>query len=365
VRTGRDLRTRLGFAAVFGTAVALGCNEPTALPPPPTSDLLPPLTGDVTATTATTGADLDPDGYTVTLDLLQSKSVATNGSTTFSGVLAGNHMVELSGVASNCTVTSSNPQTVTLASSSVTASFTVSCAATTGNLAVTTNTTGSNLDPDGYTVTADGGPSQTIATNGSVTFSGLATGNHQVTLSGMAANCSVSGANPQTVNVPAGGTATTTFSVSCTAATGVRLTGLGQIGNGSPTLGNNVQTFDFDVRSDLTGRLLYTDYTEVRSDGTAGWVRVDPNTPGTRITAFRTSSTACADPSRGVEFDGTGFADTGEPDPNRYQFVDFTAGGCDNGPANSGSDFFGFFIAKGYYYRYGTVTSGDIVKSGP
>src|SRR3989449_5720772 len=104
-------------------------------------------------------------------------------------------------MAANCSVSGANPQSVNVPTGgTATTTFAVSCAATTGNLAVTTNTTGSNLDPDGYTVTIDGGPSQTIATNGSVTFNGLAAGNHQVTLSGMAANCSLSGANPQSAD---------------------------------------------------------------------------------------------------------------------------------------------------------------------
>src|SRR2546430_16766833 len=36
---------------------------------------------------------------------------------------------------------------------------------TTGDLKVTTNTSGSDLDPDGYTVTVDGSGSQSIGTN--------------------------------------------------------------------------------------------------------------------------------------------------------------------------------------------------------
>ena len=86
-----------------------------------------------------------------------------------------------------------------------------------GNLTATTSTTGSSLDPDGYTVTVDGGPNQPIATNNStgVTFTGLADGSHSVALSGVAANCTVSSANPQTVTVPAGGTATVAFTLSC------------------------------------------------------------------------------------------------------------------------------------------------------
>jgi hypothetical protein len=87
----------------------------------------------------------------------------------------------------------------------------------TGDLTVTTNTTGLSPDPDGYTVTVDGGTSQAIATSGSVTFTGLAAGNRTASLSGVAANCSVTSQNPETVNVPAGGTGQASFSVLCTA----------------------------------------------------------------------------------------------------------------------------------------------------
>src|SRR5438445_9688406 len=86
-----------------------------------------------------------------------------------------------------------------------------------GNLTVSTSTTGSNLDPDGYTVAVDGGPGQAIGINGSVTFTNLAASSHSVTLSGVAANCTVTGGNTQTVSVPAGGSATLPFSVTCTA----------------------------------------------------------------------------------------------------------------------------------------------------
>src|SRR5204862_6685712 len=78
----------------------------------------------------------------------------------------------------------------------------------TGDLTVTTTTTGSSLDPDGYTVTVDDATSQSIATNGSVTFIGLSPGPHSVSLSDVAANCTVTSANPVTVTVVAGETAT-------------------------------------------------------------------------------------------------------------------------------------------------------------
>src|SRR5881394_1219506 len=178
-------------------------------------------TGNLTVSTSTTGSNLDPDGYTVTVDGGASQAVATNGSVTFTGLSAGSHSVVLSGVAGNCSVSGGNTQTVNVPSGgTASTTFSVNCSATTGNLTVSTSTTGSNLDPDGYTVTVDGGASQAVATNGSVTFTGLSAGSHGVVLSGVAGNCTVSGGNTQTVNVPSGGTASTTFAVSCSATTG-------------------------------------------------------------------------------------------------------------------------------------------------
>src|SRR5439155_55779 len=148
----------------------------------------------------------------------KSQSLPTNGSTTFSGVLEGAHVVQLSGVASNCTVNTKNPLPVTLVGSSTTATFSVTCAATTGSLKVTTGTTGSDLDPDGYTVTVDEGQSRAIGINNTVTISGLSPGNHSVQLNGLAQNCSVS-SNPRTVSITAGSTTMTTFTVSCAPTT--------------------------------------------------------------------------------------------------------------------------------------------------
>jgi len=129
------------------------------------------------------------------------------------------------------------------------------------------------------------------------------------------------------------------------------VTGLGQIGTGSPSAGNNVQTFDFDVKADLTGTLTYTDYTFPDT------LLVGPTIPGTGITAFRTSSSACSDPTKGAEFDGTGqvFGET--------EMLNFTVAVCDNGPAGSGLDFFSFSAPSINYSKSATLTSGDITKS--
>ena len=87
-----------------------------------------------------------------------------------------------------------------------------------GNLTVSTSTTGSTLDPDGYTVTLDGGNGQAIAITGSVSYTNLPTGSHSVVLAGVAPNCAVSGGTSRSVTVTAGQTATTSFAITCSIA---------------------------------------------------------------------------------------------------------------------------------------------------
>src|SRR5436190_1935460 len=85
----------------------------------------------------------------------------------------------------------------------------------TSSVAVTTNTTGPSPDTDGYTATLDGGPSQPIASSGSVTFTALASGDHTVVLTDVASNCTVTGGNSKTVTVAEGATQTAAFAISC------------------------------------------------------------------------------------------------------------------------------------------------------
>src|SRR5438874_2150109 len=235
--TSRTVSVPAGGTA--STSFSVSCTAP------------PPETGNLTVTASTTGSNLDPDGYTATVDGGASQSVGTNGSVTFTGLSAGSHSVALSGLAANCSVSGANPQTVTVPSGgTATATFAVSCAATgggNGTLTVTTSTTGSDLDPDGYTVTLDGGAtSQPIATNGSVSFTGPA-GDHTVALSGMAGNCSVSGANPRTVTVPSGGTVSTTFSVTCAATGG----GTGSLTVITSTTGSNLDPDGYTITIEI------------------------------------------------------------------------------------------------------------------
>src|SRR3989454_5099851 len=205
-------------------------------------------TGDLRVTNTTTGSNLDPDGYTVTVDNTTSQPMATNGNTTFTALAAGDHSVALSGIAANCSVSGANPQTVTVpGGGTVSTTFDISCTAppTTGNLTVSNTTTGPNF-PSSYTVTVDPGTvgetSKPITPTGGVTSRDLGGGSHSVAPT-VASNCPVTSATPQSVWGPAGGTATTSFTVSCAGATVAELAGNGAMGPGTPTTGSEYQTF--------------------------------------------------------------------------------------------------------------------------
>jgi hypothetical protein len=178
-------------------------------------------TGELAVTTVTNGSDLDPNGYLVVMDATLERGIDPNETIRFSGLGVGDHWVGLDGVAANCAVIGDNPRIVTVSGAAVVATtFEVSCTGGgspeggTGTLEVSTSTTGADLDPDGYTVTIDGTVSVPLATNG--TDSGeLSAGDHALELSGVAPNCTVTGSNPRTVTVPAGGSAATQFDLTC------------------------------------------------------------------------------------------------------------------------------------------------------
>ncbi len=86
---------------------------------------------------------------------------------------------------------------------------------TDGSIAVAISTTGTNLDPDGYSVALPGDPLQPVGVNGVLTISNVAAGDWSVPLYGVAANCAVAGLNPVAVTVTNGATAEVEFAVVC------------------------------------------------------------------------------------------------------------------------------------------------------
>ena len=92
-----------------------------------------------------------------------------------------------------------------------------------GAIRVSVVTTGADLDLDGYTVGLDGPSRLAIAVNGTMSFTHLPTGSHEIALGGVAHNCGVSGGSSRSVTIRHGQTAAVSFPVACV-ATGVEVT---------------------------------------------------------------------------------------------------------------------------------------------
>ncbi len=201
-------------ATVSGTEVVVLTFSVVCTTPPPS-------TGSLRITTATTGDDPDPDGYTISVDNGVPQPVGANATISIASVAAGLHTVTLSGLAPNCT-SADNPRSVTVpAGGPLATTFGVACVPATGTIATTTVTTGGSIDPDGYVARVDGGAGKEVPPNGTVTRAGLVPGPHTVQLDNVAENCQVQGENPQTAAVSGNATTPVTFQVTCAATTGV------------------------------------------------------------------------------------------------------------------------------------------------
>jgi hypothetical protein len=167
-------------------------------------------------TSATTGSDLDPDGYRLSVDADSGRAMGTNDTLYVGGLSVGEHAVRLEGAAVNCRISEPNPRTVDVPlKDTVTTGFEVICQPLTGDLGVTVSTSGSSLDKNGYTVVVDSGMATPIPPNGAVLFRDLRVGDHSVELGNVSKKCSLSGANPRSVTVVFGDTISTAFEVTC------------------------------------------------------------------------------------------------------------------------------------------------------
>ena len=91
-----------------------------------------------------------------------------------------------------------------------------------GTLKVTAATSGSLPDGDGYLVTLADRPGAALGANAEWSAGELAPGSYTLELTGVAANCTIVGANPRTIVVESGRLATITFSVYCPTPATVR-----------------------------------------------------------------------------------------------------------------------------------------------
>jgi hypothetical protein len=134
-----------------------------------------------------------------------------------------------------------------------------------GSIRVNATTAGQDLDADGYSVVLDSTAAQTraLAANGQVVFSNLAPGSHSVDLTGVAANCTVSGAASRSVLVGTG-VSVVTFSVTCSQI-------LGAIQLTAATTGSDL---------DGDGYAVYVDGAAAATVGVSQTITIPNLTPG-------------------------------------------------------------------------------------
>ncbi len=212
-------------AAFLGVTMSLtlGCDDSMG---PPT-----PATGSIHVVILTSGlsVNLDPDGYTLSVDGGAAQAVPVNTGVlgmTIPGVSPGPRLVRLDGLAPNCTVSGTNPRSVAVVAgvASLTVSFSVTCIPKTGSIRVTTITTGPSQDADGYSVQVAGIVRGNVSANATTIISGVQVGRYEVVLTGVSVNCAVDGPNSRSVDVTLGGTTEVSFAITCVAASGLRVT---------------------------------------------------------------------------------------------------------------------------------------------
>jgi probable HAF family extracellular repeat protein len=181
-------------------------------------------TGSLDVTTVATFHSQDADGYRLSIDGSEQQLLNAIDTAQLGGIPSGDHRVGLSGVDGNCKVEGQNPRMITVDAGETTSMiFAVSCvapSASTGTLSITSSTSGTDPDPDGYAFVLDGGASQPIGVTEVLVISTLASGDHSVGLTGLAENCAVQEDNPRLVTVSDGATTDVSFAVTCTGATG-------------------------------------------------------------------------------------------------------------------------------------------------
>src|SRR5688500_6394351 len=184
-----------------------------------------PVYADLRVQVASTGSDIDPDGYLVeTNDDLPAVPIGVNAEVTLSREVGRTYFVELTNVAPNCSVSGGNPRSVPLVEGQTAdIAFNISCTPT-ATLRVTIATSGTDLDPNGYQLKVQSGSTEyatAAALSGVIVVARLLPGEHSVRLEKVAANCDVT--SPQVDTLIGGSTTDVTFDVACAMARQISL----------------------------------------------------------------------------------------------------------------------------------------------
>jgi TolB protein len=149
--------------------------------------------------------------------------------------------------------------------------FDVSCTGLPGRVRFITRTTGVDLDPDGYTMMIDGSLLMSLPANGTTMSPDIGSGAHGFELSGIAANCAVTGENARTVTVIRDVTIDVTFDVTCVQPAVVEVT--------TRTIGNDQDANGFRIvlsgASPTLEKAIAANATTTIGGGPAGTYRLE------------------------------------------------------------------------------------------
>ena len=175
--------------------------------------------GTLVVSTTTEGNDPDPDGYLLAVDGVDTLVLDLTGTIEID-LPAGQHSLQLHGVAAQCAVAPATPLEVDVPPRGTTpVAFEINCQLT--GARITTTTTGLDFDPfDGYRLDVDGTDRGILPTAGTV-LTRLDPGSRTIALGGLAPNCAIDGPDSHTVTIVDTEITPVEFVVVCTATSGV------------------------------------------------------------------------------------------------------------------------------------------------
>jgi hypothetical protein len=174
-----------------------------------------PTTGALEIKTQTSGQA--PSGsFRYRVDGEPAQEIGSNATISRPDLEPGSHVVQLTGLPDGCTVSSDNPQAISVEAGATTAvDFAVTCVPPVGTIQVETATSGPA--PASYDLVVDADPLGAIGATETRALDSIASGVHSVGLSAVPANCQLAGDNPRSMTLQTGATATVGFAITCTA----------------------------------------------------------------------------------------------------------------------------------------------------
>ena len=197
------------------------------------------LFAEIEVTVQAAGRDFPLDGFTLQIAGPSTPLpgvVRANTPTLLNAYESGTYSITLS-MPDHCALADDTPQVVSVSTGGlerdrVEAAFAVTCQAITGDIRVSSQTSGSPGTATGYPVKLDGAPvivtvpgfyyygyyydiPLVLRANDAHLVERVTPGNHELSLSDIPPNCTVSGQNPRTVSVVLGVATEVTFEIGC------------------------------------------------------------------------------------------------------------------------------------------------------